>query len=128
MNQRIANKRVKNDILIQLWLKNWYWSSQYNFQLWIHEPNLTELGKILYPIYRWMDDYEMTQCWNIAKRKYRLKDKQLIKVGFPYLARILVKGRKPRVIKNKAQRRREKKTSTVIFSDEKVSLADIFND
>jgi hypothetical protein len=75
-----------------------------------------------------MDDYEMEQCWTITKKKYRLKNKQLIKVGFPYLARILVKGRHRKVIKNKSQLRKEKKVNNIIFSDKKVNITDIFND
>lgn len=115
MNQRIANKKVKHDVLIRLWLKNWYWSSQYSLYLWVHDRQLNEFGKILYPLYKWMDDYEMEKCWTIAKKKYRLKNKQLIKVGFPWLARIAVKGYKKRSVKNKAQQREEKKKVYPIF-------------
>ena len=46
MKLRILRKKIKNDVLIRLWLKHWYWSSQYSLYCWTHEYQLNEFGKI----------------------------------------------------------------------------------
>ena len=91
MKLRILRKKIKNDVLIRLWLRHWYWSSQYSLYFWTHEYQLNELGKILAPIYQWMDNYEMEQVCKIVEKKYHAKGNDFVRIGFPYIARQIIK-------------------------------------
>lgn len=91
MKLRILRKKIKNDVLIRLWLRHWYYSEQRRYWLWLREDQLNDLYKSMYGIYTWMEDYEMTKVCEIVEKKYHAKGNDYVRIGFPYIARQIIK-------------------------------------
>ena len=82
MKQRIANKKLKKDILINLWIKEWRYSinNVNNILSSVTKNNYEDHNSIWYcrfKICRWLMDYEFKQIVKIGNKKYSFKNKQI---------------------------------------------------
>lgn len=82
MKQRIVNKKLKNDILVNLWIKRWRHSIDVmnSILLQINSKDYNDHNSIWYlrfKIDKWMIDYEYSQIFKISKKNYNIKTKQV---------------------------------------------------
>jgi hypothetical protein len=89
MKQRILNKKIKKDCLIQLWLKEWHYSHkimQNHMMKMTQEDydNKTSLWYCQFKIGMWMLDYEFEQVIKIGKKKYNVREEQIYNSILPH--------------------------------------------
>ena len=82
MKQRIVNKKLKNDVLVNLWIKRWRHSMvvMNSILLRINSKDYNNHNSIWYcrfKIGKWMVDYEYSQIFKIGKKTYNIKNKQV---------------------------------------------------
>lgn len=89
MKQRILNKKLKKDYLIQLWLKEWKHScnSLLNIMQEITKEKYEDKTSIWYcrfKISHWISDYEFDQAIKIGKLKYHVREEQIYNYILPH--------------------------------------------
>lgn len=82
MKQRIINKKLKKDILVNLWINNWRHSidNMNSIMLQINHKDYNDHNSIWYcrfKLNKWMYDYEYSQLFNVSKKNYNIKTKQV---------------------------------------------------
>ena len=77
MKQRIVKKKLKKDVLIQLWIKQWNISSGVLVNLITWKDK--ELRKNVSKINNWLFNYELYQIIKLSTRKHPIKLKQVWK-------------------------------------------------
>lgn len=88
MKTRILNKKLKRDILINLWIKQYNHTFDFlqNHMLKINQKNYedkTSLWYCKFKIGHWMLNYEFTQAIKIGSKKYNAKEKQIYNFLIP---------------------------------------------
>lgn len=82
MKQRIANKKLKNDILINIWIKRWRHSIDImnNVMASVTKNDYENHDSIWYyrfKLCRWSMEYEFMQIIKIGRKNYSIKTKQV---------------------------------------------------
>lgn len=89
MKQRILNKKLRKDCLIQLWIKEWKHSNKLLIKIM---PEITEkdykdktsLWYCQYKINNWLMNYEFDQAIKIGKLKYHVREEQIYNYILPH--------------------------------------------
>ena len=82
MNRRILHKKLKNDILFNLWVKNFKHTFDLlqSHMLKINQNNYenkTSLWYCQFKMFDWLKDYEFKQAIKIGSKKYHTKEKYI---------------------------------------------------
>jgi hypothetical protein len=82
MKRRILNKKLKKDVLINLWIKNFN-HTLYSLQSHMFKINQkdykdkTSLWYCQFKIFNWIMHYEFRQTINIGSKKYNVKERYI---------------------------------------------------
>ena len=79
MKQRLVNKKLNTDVLLELWAKHWCHTIELEKTI---SPFKDDISKSRYAINQWMMNYELKQMYEVAVRRHNIKYVQFYKYLF----------------------------------------------
>jgi len=79
MKQRLVNKKLNADVLLELWAKHWCHTIDLAKTI---SPFKDDISKARYAINQWMMNYELNQMYEVAVRRHNIKYVQFYKYLF----------------------------------------------